>query len=63
MGLQAQKYGEDDLRDVLTARFVMVSMEPDGKKTVPNVALRLETDEDKAWFQVGFPSILSQQIH
>uniref|UniRef100_A0A915E3I2 HotDog ACOT-type domain-containing protein n=1 Tax=Ditylenchus dipsaci TaxID=166011 RepID=A0A915E3I2_9BILA len=49
----AQKYGEDDLRDVLTARFVMVSMEPTGKKSVPNVALKLETEEDKAWFDKG----------
>ncbi|KAI1710838.1 putative acyl-coenzyme A thioesterase 9, mitochondrial-like [Ditylenchus destructor] len=49
----AQKYGENDLRDVLTARFVMVSMEPGGKKAVPNVALKLETDEDRAWFEKG----------
>ncbi|KAH7693557.1 acyl-CoA thioesterase 9-like protein, partial [Aphelenchoides avenae] len=48
-----QKYAEDDYRDILTARFVMVSMEPNGKKSVPNVALRLDTDEDRAWFQKG----------
>ena len=49
----AQKYGENDLRDVLTARFVMVSMEPNGQKSIPNVGLKLETDEDKSWFQKG----------
>jgi acyl-coenzyme A thioesterase 9 len=49
----AQKYGEEDLRDILTARFMMVSMEPSGAKSVPNVTLRLETDEDNAWFQKG----------
>lgn len=31
----------------------MVSMDPDGKKSVPNVALNLETEEDKTWFQKG----------
>jgi acyl-coenzyme A thioesterase 9 len=48
-----QKYGSDDFREVLTARFVMVSMEPCGTKSVPNVGLRLETEEDKAWFHKG----------
>lgn len=47
----SQKYSENDYRDVLTARFVMVTLEPSGRKAVPNVPLLLETDEDKMWFQ------------
>jgi len=48
-----QKFGENDMRDVLTARFLMVTKKPDGKESVPNVELRLETDDDKTWFQRG----------
>ncbi|KAI6180127.1 Acyl-coenzyme A thioesterase 9, mitochondrial [Aphelenchoides besseyi] len=49
----AQKYDEDDYRDILTARFVMVTLEPSGRKAVPNVPLQLETDEEKKWFEKG----------
>ncbi|CAD5233344.1 unnamed protein product [Bursaphelenchus xylophilus] len=47
----SQKYSDDDYRDVLTARFVMVTLEPNGRKAVPNVPLALETEEDKVGFQ------------
>ncbi|KAI6192370.1 Acyl-coenzyme A thioesterase 9, mitochondrial [Aphelenchoides bicaudatus] len=49
----SQKYDENDYRDILTARFVMVTLQPDGKKSVPNALLKLETDEDTKWFQKG----------
>ncbi|KAI6233385.1 Acyl-coenzyme A thioesterase 9, mitochondrial [Aphelenchoides fujianensis] len=48
-----QKYDEDDYRDILTARFVMVTLEPNGRKSVPNVPLQLETEEDKKWYSKG----------
>ncbi|CAD5230777.1 unnamed protein product [Bursaphelenchus okinawaensis] len=47
----SQKYSEDDYRDVLTARFVMVTLEPNGRKAVPNVPLAIETEDDKRWFE------------
>jgi acyl-coenzyme A thioesterase 9 len=40
-------------RDVLTARFVMVTLEPNGKKSVPNAPLQMETEEDRKWFEKG----------
>lgn len=47
------KYGFCTFRDILTARFVMVTLEPNGKKSVPNVPLQLETDHDRKWFEKG----------
>jgi acyl-coenzyme A thioesterase 9 len=48
-----QKYNENDLRDVLTAKFVMVSQDPKTRKSVRNTPLLLETEEDKENFQRG----------
>jgi hypothetical protein len=31
----------------------MVTLQPDGKKSVPNVPLQLETEEDRQWFARG----------
>lgn len=48
-----QKYDENDYRDVLTARFVMVTLQPNGKSSVQNVPLLMETDEDRKLFEKG----------
>lgn len=48
-----QKYSENDLRDVLTAKFVMVSQDPKTWKSARNVPLKIETSEDKAAFHEG----------
>lgn len=31
----------------------MVTLEPNGKKSVPNVPLALETEDDQKWFEKG----------
>ena len=48
-----QKYSETDLRDILTAKFVMVSQDPITRKSVRNVPLLLETESDKENFYEG----------
>ena len=40
-------------RDVLTAKFVMVSQDPKTRKSVRNVPLQPETDEEKENFRQG----------
>uniref|UniRef100_A0AC34RJV8 HotDog ACOT-type domain-containing protein n=2 Tax=Panagrolaimus sp. JU765 TaxID=591449 RepID=A0AC34RJV8_9BILA len=48
-----QKYAEQDLRDILTAKFVMVSQDPETRKSVRNVPLLLETGRDEENFHLG----------
>ena len=48
-----QKYSETDLRDILKAKFVMVSQDPITRKSVRNIPLLLETESDKENFYEG----------
>uniref|UniRef100_A0A7E4VB63 HotDog ACOT-type domain-containing protein n=1 Tax=Panagrellus redivivus TaxID=6233 RepID=A0A7E4VB63_PANRE len=48
-----QRYGDDDVRDLLTARFVMVSQDPNTGKSTQNTPLKLESSEDIATFERG----------
>ena len=48
-----QKYSETDLREILTAKFVMVSQDPTTRKSVRNVPLLVETEEEKENFYQG----------
>ncbi|CAD5214565.1 unnamed protein product [Bursaphelenchus xylophilus] len=49
----SQKYAKDEYRGVLTARFVMVTLDPKTQKAVSNVPLKLETEQDKKLFEKG----------